>query len=67
MAGKYEERIYGMLSDEPLTPNEAAKEMGVSHKTAKRVLTHLGLTRNDVRYKNSGRIHLFWRKGSGEV
>ena len=67
MASRYEERIYGMLSDEPVTPNEIAKRIGVSHKTAQRVLMHLALTRGDVRYKNSGRIHLFWRKVSGEV
>ena len=62
MASKFEERIYGMLSDEPVTPNEIAKEIEVSHKTAQRVLMHLALTRDDVRYKNSGRIHLFWKK-----
>lgn len=67
MPSKYEEHICGMFSDEPVTPNEVAKKIGVSHKTAQRVLMHLALTRNDVRYKNSGRIHLFWRKVSGEV
>ena len=62
MASKYEERIYQMLSDEPVTPNEVAKKVEVTHKTAQRVLMHLALTKDDVRYKNSGRIHLFWRR-----
>ena len=62
VASKYEERIYGMLSDEPVTPNEVAKEIEVSHKTAQRVLMHLALTKDDVKYKNSGRIHLFWKR-----
>jgi hypothetical protein len=51
-----------MLSDEPVTPNEIAKKAKVTHKTAVRILMHLALTKNDVRYKNSGRIHLFWKK-----
>ena len=62
MASKYEECIYQMLSDEPVTPNEIAKKVEVTHKTAQRVLMHLALTKDDVRYKNSGRIHLFWRR-----
>ena len=61
MTGKYEKRIYEMLSDEPVTPNEIAKKVNVTHKTAQRVLMHLALTKQDVRYKNSGRIHLFWK------
>jgi len=63
MASKYEKRIFQMLSDEPVTPNEIAIKLGVSHKTALKALMHLALTENDVRYKNSGRIHLFWRRG----
>ena len=62
MASKYEERIYQMLSDEPVTPNEIAKKVEVTHKTAQRVLMHLALTKDHVRYKNSGRIHLFWKR-----
>lgn len=61
MPSRYEGRIYRMLSDEPVTPNEVAKQLGVSHKTALRTLMQLALTRGDVRYKNSGRIHLFWK------
>jgi predicted transcriptional regulator len=64
VASKFEGRIYKMLSDEPVTPNEVAKKIEVSHKTAQRVLMHLALTRDDVKYKNSGRIHLFWKKES---
>jgi len=52
-----------MLSDEPVTPNEVAKKLGINYKTAKDVLMHLALTRKDVRYKSSGRIHIFWREG----
>ena len=62
LASKYEERIYQMLSDEPVTLNEIAKKAEVTHKTAQRILMHLALTKDDVRYKNSGRIHLFWKK-----
>ena len=64
MTSKYEERVYQMLSDEPVTPNEIALKIDVSHKTAQRILMHLALTREDIKYKNSGRIHLFW-KGKG--
>jgi len=60
MPSKYKKIIYGMLSKEPVTPNEIAKRLGVSHKTAKDVLMHLTITKSEVRYKNSGRIHLFW-------
>jgi len=62
MASRYEERIYRMLSDEPVTPNEVANKIGVTHKTAQRVLMQLALKHDDVRYKNSGRIHLFWKR-----
>lgn len=61
MPSRYEESIYGMLSGEPVTPNEVAKKLGISHKTAKDVLMHLTITRDDVKYKNSGRIHMFWK------
>ena len=62
MPSRYEDKIYEMLSDEPVTPNEVAKKLGVNFKTAKDVLMHLAVTRKDVRYKASGRIHIFWRK-----
>jgi len=61
MGGKFEESIYQMLSREPVTPNEVAKKLEISHKTALRALMHLALTREDVYYKNSGRIHMFWK------
>ena len=59
--GRYDEAIYHILSD-PVTPNEVAKMLGVTQKTAQRVLMHLALTRTDVKYRNSGRIHIFWKK-----
>ena len=62
MGSKFEESVYRMLSREPVTANEVAKKLEISHKTALRVLMHLALTRGDVYYKNSGRIHLFWRE-----
>ena len=59
--GKYDEEVYAALSD-PVTPNEVAKKLGITQKTAQRVLMHLALTRKDVKYKNSGRIHIFWKE-----
>lgn len=61
MGSKFEASIYQMLTREPVTPNEVAKKLKISHKTALRTLMHLALTMEDVYYKNSGRIHLFWR------
>lgn len=63
MGSKFEKSIYQGLSREPVTANEIAKELEISHKTALRALMHLALTKADVHYKNSGRIHLFWREG----
>jgi predicted ArsR family transcriptional regulator len=51
-----------MLSDEPVTPNEVAKKLGINYKTAKDALMRLAITKKDVRYRNSGRIHIFWRE-----
>jgi predicted ArsR family transcriptional regulator len=62
MGSRFEEIVYRMLSREPVTPNEIAKKLEISHKTALRALMHLALTKEDVYYKNSGRIHLFWRE-----
>ena len=62
MVSKYEETIYRAISREPVTPNEIARKLKISHKTALRTLMHLALTKEDVYYKNSGRIHLFWRE-----
>ena len=56
-----EENVYNILTYEPVTPNEIAKKLGISHKTAQRILMQLALIRDDVKYKNSGRIHLFWK------
>lgn len=58
--GRYEEVVYRILSD-PVTPNEIAKKVGVTQKTAQRILMHLALTRENVKYRNSGRIHIFWK------
>lgn len=55
---RYESKIYEMLSKEPVTANELAVKLGITHKTA---LMHLALIREDVHYKNSSRIHIFWR------
>lgn len=65
MPSKYEETIYGMLSREPVTPNEIVRKVGVSHKTAKDVLMHLAVTGREVKYKNSGRIRIFWKRVKG--
>lgn len=62
MGSRFEERIYELLSLEPVTPSEMAKRVGVTYKTAQRALMHLALTRKDVAYRNSGRIHLFWKR-----
>jgi Mn-dependent DtxR family transcriptional regulator len=62
LPSRYEEAIYRMLSGEPVTPNEVAKRLGINFRTAKDALMRLAITRRDVRYKNSGRIHLFWRE-----
>ena len=63
MTSRYEQEIYELLSEEPVTPNEIAKKLEVTHKTAQRTLMQLALIKDDVRYKNSGRIHLFWKAG----
>ncbi|MEM2711394.1 MAG: hypothetical protein QXY46_05940 [Candidatus Bathyarchaeia archaeon] len=67
MPSRYEKAVYDMLSDEPVTSNEAAKKLGVNYHTAKNVLMHLAVTRKDVRYKSSGRIHIFWRESKRRV
>jgi Mn-dependent DtxR family transcriptional regulator len=62
LPSKYEQAIYDMLSSEPVTPSEVAKKLRINYKTAKDALMRLAITKKDVRYKNSGRIHIFWRK-----
>jgi len=62
LPGNYEEEVYEMLSKEPLTPSEVAKRLGIDFRTAKDALMRLALTKKDVRYKASGRVHVFWRE-----
>ena len=62
MPSKYEGTIYQVLSDEPVTANEISIKLKIAHKTALKALMHLALTKDDVHYKNSGRIHLFWKR-----
>ena len=66
MPSKYEKCIYQILSDEPVTPNEIALKLGMSHNSALKTLMHIALTKGDVRYKNSRRIHLFWKVRSND-
>jgi predicted transcriptional regulator len=66
MTNKNEQKIYEMLSDEPLTPSEIAQKLKIAYKTAQRALMHLALTKEDVGYRNSGRIHIFWKKSVKE-
>jgi len=61
MPGKYEQMVYKMLSEEPVTPNEVAQKLNITQKTAQKTLMQLALTKSEVKYKNSGRIHLFWK------
>jgi Mn-dependent DtxR family transcriptional regulator len=62
LPSKYEQAIYDMLSSEPVTPSEVAKKLRINYKTAKDALMRLAITKKDVHYKNSGRIHIFWRE-----
>ncbi len=65
MPGKHQEAAYELLCitcKEPMTPNEVAKRLGITQKTAQQTLMQLALTRQDVKYKLSGRIHIFWKK-----
>ncbi len=48
-----------MLSEEPVTPNEVAKRLGISFKTAKDVLRP---DQGDVHCKGSGMIHTCARR-----
>lgn len=61
LPSRFEEAVYGLLSEEPMTPSEVAERLGINYKTAKDALLHLAATRRDVRYRNSERIHIFWR------
>jgi len=66
MPGRYEEQIFKMLSEDPVTPSEVAKYLGISYKTAQKTLLDLAARREDVAYKKSGRIYLFWYKKNSE-
>ena len=65
MGSRFEDRICQLVSLEPVTPSEVAKRVGVACKTAQRALMHLALTKKDVAYKNSGRIHWFYKECGG--
>jgi predicted ArsR family transcriptional regulator len=41
MPGKYEEIIYKVLHDEPVTPNEVALKLKITQKTAQKTLMQL--------------------------
>jgi Mn-dependent DtxR family transcriptional regulator len=45
LPSRYKDRIYDVLSGEPITPNEVAKKLGVNFKTAKDALMRLAVTR----------------------
>jgi predicted ArsR family transcriptional regulator len=62
MPNKHKEAIYQILCEAPATPNEIAQKLGITQKTAQQTLMQLALTREDIKYKLSGRIHLFWKK-----
>jgi len=60
MPDRYKDQIYKMVAKQPVTPSEVANNLGISYKTAQKALLELAATREDVAYKKSGRIHLFW-------
>ncbi|MEM2290897.1 MAG: hypothetical protein QW711_04605 [Candidatus Korarchaeum sp.] len=41
MTGRYEGRIYELLSREPVTASEVAVKLGITHKTTLKTLMHL--------------------------
>jgi predicted ArsR family transcriptional regulator len=62
MPSSCEDLIYGLLSDAPMTANKASRRVGVTNKTALRAVMRLALTTGDVHYRQSGRVHIFWRE-----
>jgi predicted transcriptional regulator len=62
MARQNEAKIYKTLTQEPVTPSEIAIKLGISYKTAQKILLELAATKKDIAYRKSGRIFLFWRK-----
>jgi hypothetical protein len=67
LGSRFEARIYELFTLEPVTPSEVPKRVGVTYEATQRAWVHLALTKDDVAYKNSGRIHLFWEKCGGSV
>jgi len=67
MPSRYEHAVYNLLSKEPVTSSEVAKKLKINYRTAKDALIRLAATRKDAHYKNSGRIHIFWRAIVGGV
>jgi predicted transcriptional regulator len=59
---KYEDKIYDILSTEPVTPSEIAEKVGVSYKTAQKILLTLAVSKKEIACRKSGRIYLFWRR-----
>jgi predicted ArsR family transcriptional regulator len=56
------EKIYDILSGEPVTSSEIAGKVGVSYKTAQKSLLELAATNKEIACRKSGRIYLFWRR-----
>jgi predicted ArsR family transcriptional regulator len=61
LLGRCEDRIYEILSDEPVTLGETAWRLGLNCKSARGVFTRLAPRGRDACCKASGRIHVFWR------
>jgi len=62
MNSKFKGTVYRMLSPEQVTLNEIAEKLMISLKMILRALLRFTLIKEDVYYKKSGRIHLFWRE-----
>lgn len=54
-------KVYDELDDEPRTPNEIAATVGKDQKTVQSALLLLLATKPDVRFKQIGRLRIFWR------
>lgn len=63
-ADELNKRIIDMLrrSNEPLTPQEVAKELGVSWSTVQTRLYQFALEGN-AKYARKGRVNIFWAEG----
>jgi hypothetical protein len=59
LPSRCESRIYDVLSSGSATLGEVSRKFRVDYRTAKDMLMHLPLTSRYVRYKASGRIHVF--------